>query len=1170
MANPSYRFEDLTPDQLKSARSVLESIALDGVAGNPDFLLDKQTFNGLPESERKKLFDVLSAGGTPPIPSRRIPPGGIPPLPASLVPVEDDSSLMGIIRDPFRENIPPLPSNLIPLEPTIGEKATAIGTGVAEGIVRYSAPTAAAGYAFTSAAPLAVTPVIGPAIPFLAGAGAFAGTYLLGDIVADAAFPSPNREEVVPYFEGGKTAGGIFGGAPWRLLATAPSAVYVTNRVGERIYKFIDNSRRIAIENPKTFLGREALTATAAGAAGGAAEAYAPGEGGVRFASELGASIFTPGKLLLTGVSVGSNALRGVIGKESIDNSRANKLYRILDGVLRESEPIKQLEELGTPDSLRQASFLRDRYYTNIIRQLETNFPSEVKPTAALATGDPGLSILELSLAKGDASFAARVSDQSVKAMRAQQSLIEALRSIGDPAALKAAAELQAKNFDDMVLGRIGIAERKAADAISKISNDNPASRRLIGDVIKRNVEDALSEARDYEKRLWNEAFQQSMRVQKGQLVPRTVVPRQTLISFLDTVANMTPERYQAIPSEIRSIMGRLGVSDASIASYQRGMRTPEYLQTGQVPVEYLIGGTRVGRGGKLIFEPLGKKTSVDELIRVRGDLLGWARDAASSTGQRSPSDARLFGKLAEAVLDDFSQLNTAAYDRARAFSRSLNDNFTRSYARDITAVNKAGAERVPAELVVGRIFGRDSDLTFFRMEQVEDAVGLFSKQYTDLQNQLAQLRASRASPSRIGAVAKQLEDLKPLAELANKRVVSTTDAMERVLRIALTDPSIINRETGKVNATALSNWMTRNQQILNKFGSLKNDLNNVVDAENALSLLNAPNSAAARQLRDQEAFSAVLAGGEKPTAAVSDILASRTPTADLRKLIEVVNKSGVNKPSALNGLKSAIYEWAYTKSGGTGNTFSVQAFQDNLFNPLAPGQPSIINLMRTQGLMSSDEVKNLLRLFAPMRRMEESIANKSYVENVIAGNTPIDDFAVRFMALHLGSKAIPSGPGSLAAASAVSQTAQRIFNQMPRLNALVALKEAAENPKLMAALLKKGRTDQEKMKFLQDLQDQFSAVGLIATPAQRAVIPALNVSPQGQQDTQRLREEARRNRMAPAAIPPARGMPGMGAPPARSPPAASTQSRVMLQQLFPNDAISGAAALQGMMPQAG
>jgi hypothetical protein len=1198
MATPGrFRFEDMTPDDVSAVRGYMSGMGLD-----PQFAMNAETFNTLPEDKRQALFSQLGnirqASAQPDVtvtrigdqtfdqaapttdqgPSVAAPSAAV--LPPSLVPVTESGtdSLLGVITDPLRENVPPLPDSLMAISPTFGEKAGQIGLGLTEGAVRYGTPAYAATAAYNATLPVAALVPVPQAklIPFVAAAGAYGGTYLLGDTIADF-FPAPPREELVPYREGAITAGGIAAGAPSALLLRAPSAVYVGNGTASRIYKIIDYSAELAKRNPRAYLGAEALTAGAAGTAGGASEAFYPGDAGMRFASEFGASVFTPGRLLLNGITTGYNVTKNLIGQKfsdsAVDTARANRLYSILDNTLKESAPIKELEQLGTPDALARAQVLRDRYYKNLIRQLEANFPPEARPTAAQATGDPGLALLEESLARGDAAFRAKVSEQAKSALRAQQALIGALQNIGSPVALRTAAEMQAQLYDSMILGRIGAAERTAADAVSRISRDTPANRQLIGDVIKRNVDEALGEARDYEKLLWRQAYQQSTKVRAGQIVPKQVVPKKTLTSFLDVVSNMTPERYAAMPSEIRSIMARLGVNDYAIASYKRGMRTPEYLETGRVPDEYLIGGVRQARNYKPVFLPLGNKTDVDELIRIRSDLLGWARDSASSKNQRSPNDARIYGMLAESILDDFSQLNTRAYDRARQFSKSLNDSFTRSYARDITAVTKAGAERIPAEVLVSQMFGRNSDLTYARMEQVEDAVGFFNQQFEALSQQLVQLRAAKAPARQIGIVKQQLEELRPLAELSRERVVSVTDAMDRVLRIAMTDPTVVNPQTGRVNAQGLANWMARNEATLNKFGSLKNDLKTALDAENAFAALKDPNSAAARQVRDQQDFATVLAGGENPTAAISDILASRTPVTDLRRVINVAN-SAQNSKSALNGLKSSIFEWAYTKAGGTGNQFSVKAFDDNLFKPLAPGQPSIVNLLRTQGLMTSDEVKNIRRMLGTMRRIDDAKNNRLFIENVLSGGNPLEVFAVRWLALHGSSAAIPSGPGSLAAASAVSNTAQQLFNQMPRLNALAGLREAAADPKLMAALLRKGRTDQEKLAFLRDLQQQFNAAGILVGYGQRATIPALNVTEERQADVQRRRDEARRIRTAPPA-PTTRGVPGLNPPPAGGAPPAgggggappTSQSRMMLQQLFPNDAIMGAAAVQAGTP---
>lgn len=327
-----------------------------------------------------------------------------------------------------------------------------------------------------------------------------------------------------------------------------------------------------------------------------------------------------------------------------------------------------------------------------------------------------------------------------------------------------------------------------------------------------------------------------------------------------------------------------------------------------------------------------------------------------------------------------------------------------------------------------------------------------------------------------------------------------------------------------------------------------------------------------------------MLPGGERPTYAVTSILNSTNPVAGMRKLAEVVKNTKVGGgPAALDGLKSSLLEYAYAKAGGTAtDKFSIAAFDDALFKPLAPGQPSIVQIMRSEGLMSLTEVKDLRRLMDPMKKIESAMNNKVYLEQVIEGTGPIGDFAVRFLALHGAAGALPQGPGSLAAASAVSKVAKDVFNQLPRLNALAALKEAIQDPQLTASLLKVGRTDAEKMAILQNIKDRMSATGLTMQVGQRAAIPAGNVMPEGQQDTQQRRDAARMLRSLPPA-PTTRGVPGMPQPGGQKPPgqqgqapagggAPPSQSRAMLQSLFPFDSISAMAAQPqqpGMPPAA-
>lgn len=1081
-------------------------------------------------------------------------------LPPGLEPVETGD----IFTTPFLQGRrTELPPGLEPVTSTLGERATQVGLGLTEGAVRYGTPMAAATTAFRAAAPIAQLPGAAPKIvPFVAALGAYGGAYLLSDPLAEILPKAPEGME--GWREAGVTAGGMLSGSASAAVLTAPRLTQyfgVIPNAGPRIYKLMtkwgDVSRRPG------YFASEAITATSAGAVGGTMVDLYPDSPMYRLGGEFAASIFTPGTLVANAIDVGyktaADAIRTTRG--GADAKAANNLFNALDRILKQREDLVALGQIDTPAAREAERFLTGKFYQDLIASLEAPTVPGARPSAAQKTGSPELAIFEAALVRGDSVFGARVQQQGIDALTAYRGVIENLRQVGSQESLVAAARLQEQLYDAMVLGRIGQAERAAADAARKITTDTPSSRAQLGQIIANDVSGALEDARSYERELWQRASLEGSSIYNGIVTPKKVVPNETLRYFLSVAGEITPERYKKIPKSIKSIMGRLGITEDAISTYKRGMNTEAYKRTGVVPEGFVVGGIKTSPDGTVTYTPLGVETEVDELIRIRSDLLAWTRDAAAGVGgKNAPSDARLYGGLAASVLDDLAQLPGRAYDDARAFSRALNDNFTRSYARDINAVTRTGADKIPPEILVSQAFGKNPDVSALRIEQIQDAVGLFAREYEDVYQQLNQMRSAGASAVEREALEQKLRELQPAAIIASERVSSVSSAAENSYRILATDPTIRNPQTGRINPTALSNWVARNEPVLNQFGALTDDLRNAVDAENALRLIENPNSPVARAAKEQEAFASVLIGGEKPVTAVSDALRSRKPAQALDRLVQTAATAS-NKTAALGGLKSSLYEWAYTEAGGLGNNFNAQVFRDRLFMPVSPGGPSVVSMLRSKGLMTSAEINNLRRILEPIKRVQRAMDNKVAIDSILSGGSPLDAFAVRFGALHFASNVVPSGSGSLLAASTISQTAQQLFNTMPRLNALVALKGAAENPAIMAALLRRGRTDQAKIDALQNAADTMAAYGLILPS--RAIVPSMTY------------QEERPARQPPPAPSTRGGVPGMapmqggGAAPAPAPapamggaPQAST-SRMLLQQLFPYDAITGAAAAQ-------
>jgi len=106
-------------------------------------------------------------------------------------------------------------------------------------------------------------------------------------------------------------------------------------------------------------------------------------------------------------------------------------------------------------------------------------------------------------------------------------------------------------------------------------------------------------------------------------------------------------------------------------------------------------------------------------MVRLRSSLLDKAREAA---GAGKTAAAGRYSKLASSLLDDLDALPEGQYAEARAFSRELNDAFTRTFAGDVSATTRTGADVLAPEVLVQRAFTGGADSTLKRMREMETA----------------------------------------------------------------------------------------------------------------------------------------------------------------------------------------------------------------------------------------------------------------------------------------------------------------------------------------------------------------------------------------------------------------------------------------------------------------
>ena len=1043
-----------------------------------------------------------------------------------------------------------------PPAPTAGDMATSVAKGAVKGALRDSPLVGGAMAGFRLGMPMAAAaaPVIGP----FAGAIPLATTVLGGYLgyeagqSASGVIPGETDPRLKPYFEGGTTFGSAIG--------TAPAAFFLPTAgpTAGRVSTFLSTLGETARRSPKVFMGSEAVSAGAMGVAGGTAEAYRPGQEGVRLGAELVAGVAPVSKLFASGVDASKSALGAL---KSSYAGRSASLEKKATNILLDA-----LEKSGEDPAA-------------LIKALRTQLPGSVPtPTAGQKTGSKALMDLEASLGNHRAQFGGETTQQGKTAMLAYQALIEALGKTG-PDGLIAASKLRYDRFANGIETRLSMADANAARKIAQISKDTPEARKQIGMIVKDETERALTEARDVESQLWSTALEGLTKPVKKEgtrpvvvginqfngkeiirQVPVTTIaapsltPSSTVDSFLARASEMGPALFNDIPPQVRKIMDSFGVTEDAVNKFRQGKLTDAYLDTGKIPDK---------------FAPQLKEQPVQDLVSYRSTLLKMARDAA---GKGDNTNAGFYSSLADGMMRDLDTLKDPMYDQAREFSRALNDTFTRTYASNLTGVTGTGKDRIPAETLVQNAFGGSADQTAMRMKEIEDSVAFIRTQYRDV-------------VAKFGKDSPQALQLKPLAVAATGNVASVRDAHNRVLRLAAADAvkTVFDEKTQtyvpKLDFARLTKFAQQNAPLLEKMGVM-GDLRDAAHAANLLTQVTKETSALSRTANNQLTFAKLLTA-ESPTKVISDSLNGRFPVRDIRALADLAKKGG---PEAVEGLKSSLYDYAYTKAGGNNpnGKFSLDAYTAALFDPIARNQPSIANIMRANGMLSLQELSNFKKLLVPMARIETAIRNNIPVEDVVQGADAVTELGLRIIGSQIGTAAAPSGPGALIAASAGSKAVRQIFDALPNATVRVILENAVKDPDAMALLLAKGRTEKEQRDIANGVINYLGSLGV--SVGKSAVTPALNyleaqqerpaqtspLTPQGQ--------AARQLRQVPPA-PSTRGVPGLtgqgpkppapgGAPAAPSPGApTNANARSMMQSLFPFDTISGMAAQQQQPP---
>ena len=518
---------------------------------------------------------------------------------------------------------------------------------------------------------------------------------------------------------------------------------------------------------------------------------------------------------------------------------------------------------------------------------------------------------------------------------------------------------------------------------------------------------------------------------------------------------------------------------------------------------------------------------TVQEIVDMRSTALNLGRTLASNG---NADGSRVAYGFAEALLQDLNSIpegQNPAYQTARAYSRALNDAFTRTFAGEVLGVKTTGAPRIPPEQMANDIFNGDAG--YVRSKQL-DGIGRFElttglttlagNARGELKPILDDMMASVINPdndmidttklsswftensSVLDAFPKAKENV--LAALNTTTTVrGTTEAILRNIRAAIG----FDATTGEVNVRSLRNWMAKpeNADVLNAMPSLKADLENSATANLLLKENKEWAVKRKKELQNEISFMDLLpTTTENPSTAFHRALTNskfnKTPITNMTRLWSVVenapeswtDSTGVvrTREEAREGFKSALLQNFYSDAGSESQAYSAKALFDAVFVPHKNSRNNITlaEWMVEKGVMPEAEVNRLKTITEKMLQMESFVMGGNIdLDDLSSTIGPIADFWTRVSGSQAGAQAsslfggsgndlIARGAGSKGFRTAYS----KLFQQIPSDLKADVMTKMMENPEFAATMLKKGRTEREKGAIASRLKKYLIEYGFI------------------------------------------------------------------------------------------
>jgi len=572
--------------------------------------------------------------------------------------------------------------------------------------------------------------------------------------------------------------------------------------------------------------------------------------------------------------------------------------------------------------------------------------------------------------------------------------------------------------------------------------------------------------------------------------------------SYPDSVAAAEARISKDVPleqqlSEVQEALRALGAEDALT---KLGIKAPErnrqiaVLQNKAQELNGILSVNDLKAQKALPQEGESVEITLGEVMRARSQLLTQARQASANNNFQ---EAHFLSDLADSIVDDFGikasredlSPNQQALQEAFAFSKSIGDVFSRAFPNVVLGKNKTGARRIMPELLSKVTFSGGGDATAVKYNQLENAMAFVADS--------------------IGA---QMDDT------LTGTVGTLRGAQEDLMRAAF--EKLVDKTTGRVSEESLNKFKFEYRNALfdangnSRFPDFTADLENVASAENMLETRlrltgdprfnrpgaslkldvdgrpvglgdRAPSGLMQRALESEISFYNSIGADSNPNKLMGATIGSpdarpKNAMKGFRTLIRntkaAENRPDVVSPSgkvtsfrgATEGLRNMVLDRAYTYASGLNeageHTVNFVKFNQFLNQPIAKGQPSVLEIMRQEGVVDGDFALRLNTLMDEGAKTQAALASAKSGD---AATTKLPkpmlnkgyDTLVYLIGLRLGRAATQAAPGTgqgLAEPGIFGREIVDVFVDIPATKQQDLLLQAAMDPKFFKELMER------------------------------------------------------------------------------------------------------------------